>query len=418
MPFRRPTKKVAEAALRKRREKEVPKEFQVDGCFERIRKPDYGDWLSDQPETGQRFQSFLSLSMRCTPHSYVDIIELVVIGPWDPNRAPNLDNIVRYTAAFFSGCQVRVAKERVKLKSKVLAENSREGGEGQLQICVGSITDYLNKRKLDKEVVCQVAVTMVDIYPIKDGIAWNFVFGQAIPMDCVGVFSFSRYADGFPVEWNDDLDIKAGDYDKVNSEGKPLEAEARKLLFKRSCKVLAHEIGHIFGIKHCIYYQCLMNGSNHMTESDGKPIYYCPIDLRKLQEALKFDVLERHKKLLALWTEFGWGDEAAWGEKRLMSLKKSTKESPKGPADVMNPRAIKEEKAAHDDRNTTDVRQPQAIKQYPIQKKSPILKKSSIQKKSPIKRKSPMPLSKKRQSTQRKFENPLSIKPLAIHRRE
>jgi len=171
MPFRRPTKKDAEAALRKRREKEVPKEFQVDGCFERIRKPDYGDWLSDQPETGQRFQSFLSLSMRCTPHSYVDIIELVVIGPWDPNRAPNLDNIVRYTAAFFSGCQVRVAKERVKLKSKVLAENSREGGEGQLQICVGSITDYLNKRKLDKEVVCQVAVTMVDIYPIKDGIA-------------------------------------------------------------------------------------------------------------------------------------------------------------------------------------------------------------------------------------------------------
>jgi len=101
-----------------------------------------------------------------------------------------------------------------------------------------------------------------------------------------------------------------------------------------------------------------------------------------------------------------------------MSLKKSTKELPTGPADVMNPRASIEEKAAHGDRNTTDVRQPQAIKQYPIQKKSPILKKSSIQKKSPIKRKSPMPLSKKRQSTQRKFENPLSIKPLAIHRRE
>jgi len=264
--------------------------------------------------------------MRCQPHSYVDIIELVVIGPWDPNRAPNLDDIVRYTEAFFSGCRVRVAKKRVKLKTKVLTENSREGGEGQLQICAGDITDYLLKRKLAKEVVCQVAVTMVDIYPIKDEIAWNFVFGQAIPMDCVGVFSFSRYADGFPVEWNDDLDIKAGDYDKVNADSQPLDAEAKKLLFKRSCKVLAHEIGHIFGIKHCIYYQCLMNGSNHLRESDEKPISYCPIDLRKLQNALKFNVLERQQKLQALWTEFGWTEEAAWGKQRLMNLEKLLKE--------------------------------------------------------------------------------------------
>jgi len=60
---------------------------------------------------------------------------------------------------------------RVKLKNKVFLEKAREGGEGQLQICVGDIMDYLLKRKLDKEVVCQVAITMVDIYPIKDGMA-------------------------------------------------------------------------------------------------------------------------------------------------------------------------------------------------------------------------------------------------------
>jgi len=138
--------------------------------------------------------------MRCQPHSYVKIIELVVVGPWDENRAPNLDDIVRYTTAFFAGCNARVAKKRIKLKTKVLTENARDGGEGQLQICVNDIMDYLRKRKLDKEVVCQVAVTMVDIYPIKDDIAWNFVFGQAIPMDCIGVFSFSRYANGFPIK--------------------------------------------------------------------------------------------------------------------------------------------------------------------------------------------------------------------------
>jgi len=264
--------------------------------------------------------------MRCQPHSYVDTIELVVVGPWDQNRAPNLDDILRYTRAFFSGCRVRVSKTRIKLKTKVLTQNSRDGGEGQLQICVNDITDYLMKRKLDREVVCQVAVTMVDIYPIKDGIAWNFVFGQAIPMDCVGVFSFARYADGFPIQWQDDLDIEAGDYDKVEIETEPLDTETKKLLFKRSCKVLAHEIGHIFGIRHCIYYQCLMNGSNHIRESDDKPVYYCPIDLRKLQCALKFNVVERQEKLLALWTEFGWTEEAVWGKQRLLNLRKSIKE--------------------------------------------------------------------------------------------
>jgi len=97
------------------------------------------------------------------------------------------------------GCNVRVAEKRVKLKTKVLTQNAREGSDGQLQLCVGDITDYLLNRKIDRVVVCQVAITMVDIYPLVDGFAWDFVFGQAIPMDCVGVFSFSRYGDEYPV---------------------------------------------------------------------------------------------------------------------------------------------------------------------------------------------------------------------------
>jgi len=100
----------------------------------------------------------------------------------------------------------------------------------------------------------------------------------------------------------------------------PLDAEARSLLFKRSCKVLAHEIGHIFGIHHCIYHQCLMNGSNHLQESDAKPIYYCPIDLRKLHISLKFDVLERQRELVVLFNEFGWTEEEVWGKRRISNL--------------------------------------------------------------------------------------------------
>lgn len=38
-----------------------------------------------------------------------------------------------------------------------------------------------------------------------------------------------------------------------------------------------------------------MNGSNGPHESNSKPIYECPICLRKLQSNLQFDILERYK---------------------------------------------------------------------------------------------------------------------------
>lgn len=318
-------KDIINEALEVRMQKVVPKEFQDDGFFSRLPNTENGDWLSEHKEKGQTFSRFRSTKKHCRPHGDVRTIELVVIGPWDENLAPKLKNLTRYTEAFFMGCPVRVAEERVPLKTPGLTESARRGMEGQLQLCCNDIHCFLLGRNLDKEVMCQVAITMVDIYPIKKGIAWNFVFGQARSKDKLGVFSFARYADDFPIWWQPDFNFKAGDYD-ADSKSQPLEPEAKRRLLKRSCKTLTHEIGHIFGIKHCIEYRCLMNGSNHMQESDVKPLYYCPIDLRKLHLALKFPILERQKKLLALWTEFGWNDGIMWGWQRVENLKKILKE--------------------------------------------------------------------------------------------
>ena len=60
---------------------------------------------------------------------------------------------------------------------------------------------------------------------------------------------------------------------------------------------MVHEIGHMFGIKHCIHFSCVMNGSNHLEETKRRPMALCPVCLRKLHYNLNFDILERYKAI-------------------------------------------------------------------------------------------------------------------------
>lgn len=46
--------------------------------------------------------------------------------------------------------------------------------------------------------------------------------------------------------------------------------------------VLIHEIGHLFDLRHCISYSCLMNGSNSLEETEKRDALFCPNCLKKL----------------------------------------------------------------------------------------------------------------------------------------
>ena len=83
-------------------------------------------------------------------------------------------------------------------------------------------------------------MAITDLYPRDE---WNFVFGLASIKDRTGVFSFARYDPRFfePKEY-------IPKYDEI---------------FWRAAGVMAHETCHMFGMRHCIYFDCLMNGSNH-----------------------------------------------------------------------------------------------------------------------------------------------------------
>ena len=133
--------------------------------------------------------------------------------------------------------------------------------------------------------------------------SWNFVFGQASLNERVGVYSFARYDPAF--------------------YGEPRGKDHPALLLRRSMKVLTHETGHMFGLTDCVYFNCVMNGSNHLQESDRRPLHLCPACLRKLQFCVGFDVVKRYEALAQFERRAGLEDEAAWVERRLETIRHS-----------------------------------------------------------------------------------------------
>ncbi|XP_067914363.1 archaemetzincin-2 isoform X2 [Heterodontus francisci] len=259
------------------------------------------DWILSHPEPKQDFYTFYSSVHRKTPVSGKNIIYIQIIGSFGNSEAMTetcIHWLKEYCEAFFYGLKVKFLDPiSVSFIGCVFRINTYSHN---LQIHAGGILKYLKKKK-PKDAFCIVGITMIDLYP-ED--SWNFVFGQASLTEGMGVFSFARYDDDFyTTNYKGKLKKKEhlvpDDYSVFDRYYTP--PITSKLLL-RSCKTLTHEIGHIFGMHHCQWLQCVMQGSNHLAESDRRPIDLCPICLRKLQCAINFDIKERYKALLR-WIE-------------------------------------------------------------------------------------------------------------------
>ncbi len=123
---------------------------------------------------------------------------------------------------------------------------------------------------MPKDAYCMVTVTLEDLYPSE---SWNYVFGFANFKSRTGVFSFKRYSPEFNCE----------------------ESADPNSLLMNACHVMVHEIGHMFGMHHCVYYECKMNGFNSYEESVRAQRYMCPVCLRKLQSNLQFNPRARYE---------------------------------------------------------------------------------------------------------------------------
>ena len=138
----------------------------------------------------------------------------------------------------------------------------------------------------------------MDLYPKPN---WTFVFGWSRIKKRVGIFSFARYDPNFENHTNPEVSLE--DYKREKIDDK--DSEIQKLILHRACKTMTHEIWHMFGMRHCIVHECLMNGTNKLQEGDLKPFLLWPVWLRKLQFAIGFDITRRFRGIKeVLETEF------------------------------------------------------------------------------------------------------------------
>ncbi|CDW89051.1 archaemetzincin-2 isoform x2 [Stylonychia lemnae] len=207
----------------------------VDDYWLPINSPGPSDWLANEHESGQ------TCKIKTLPSVDINTIENIETRKFPGDQyAPDTPGLLQYNASQIISWLAKIYKPK------------------------------------NPKAICIIAITTQDIYPDEK---FSFLFGLANITTQVGVFSFLRYDPLF----NGDI-LNQGD-------------DGSNLMLHRACKVMTHEIGHMFGIKHCIYHECCMNGINHIQECQNKPLYYCAICLRKLQHAIGFDVLERYQSL-------------------------------------------------------------------------------------------------------------------------
>ena len=273
----------------------------VEGGTRPMPEPGPSDWLSSHHEPGQTYSQFLS-ALRNRPDRGRNVIYLQPIGEFTGPDAPPMEFLQRFAQAYF-GVEVAVQSAAPLSRDEITERPAASRTPRQLLT-----TDLLRvlSRELPPDAFCRLGLTMEDLYAGND---WNFVFGQATLSARVGVYSFARYS--------------------KQAAGVSMPGTATPLL--RGCKVLAHETGHMFGILHCVYYACLMNGSNHLAELDAQPLHLCPVCLRKLQNATRFNALDRYRQLEGLCLEGGFADEGAWLKSQIRSIEAAAAKHPTGP---------------------------------------------------------------------------------------
>ncbi len=257
----------------------------------KLGEPSPGDWLYDHDEKGQAFGNYIT-GIRMCPNDTMKRIVILPLGVFNDLEIKLLKETANYASIFFM-LDVELFGA---VSDKVVPKDSRRERYYGDQLHTKYILKQVLLENMPDSTLSFIALTNKDLYPADD---WNFVFGQASLKKRVGVSSYRRY-------FEDQLD-----------------SANFNVCFNRIIKTTTHELCHMFGLKHCRIYKCLINGANNMEEADNKPLWLCPECLAKLQNCIGFDLFERYERLAEFFRKNNQPTEANYYKKseQLMSPK-------------------------------------------------------------------------------------------------
>ena len=254
-------------------------------------KPKEGEWLAGHKESGQTYSQYLRIRPNILTQRRSKLY-VQPIGDFSDKQKELIKLSSEYLSLYFN-CPVTILDTQTEDSFPASAKRVHLSW-GDPQLLTSHILNDVLAPKLPSDAFATIAFTSSDLWP---GDGWNFVFGYAAFRDRVGVWSLYRFGD-------------------------PDESEEafRKCLL-RTIKVATHETGHMFSIQHCIKWQCNMQGSNSLPESDTQPLYLCPQCHAKILHATSADPIARYRKLAAFCETHQLADELAYFEKAIEKLK-------------------------------------------------------------------------------------------------
>ena len=249
----------------------------VEPFFQPMGKPAPNEWLAAFKESGQTFEEYIN-SNPTLPTVERKILYIQPIGRFDKTQLKVIEATAEYMRAFYN-------LPVTLLKTKAVAEplyykNFRISKfSHNKQIRTGYILDEVLKPVLPADAAALIGFTNEDLYPDKN---FNYVFGQASFEDRVGIWSLYRLREN-------------ADFERF---------------LERTLKIAVHETGHMFSIAHCTKYECVMSGTNHLAETDKRPIDACPECMAKICWMTKFKPETRYDNLAKFCRKHGLKNEA------------------------------------------------------------------------------------------------------------
>ncbi len=260
--------------LKKQRDAVVP-------FFKLMGKPRPGDWLQNFPEKGQTFEEYMA-SAPTLPTEDRRTIYIQPIGEFNSEQKKILELTAEYMRAFYG---LPVVMKPVRSLGKVPADKQRKAFySNDLQIKTSYFLEDLLPTMISKDAAGLICLTNVDLYPGDTQMA--YVFGQANLQQRVGVWSLYRLERPRPKNFTFDL------------------------FLDRTLKIAMHETGHMFSLRHCTKYECLMSGTNGTFETDRRPLDNCPECMAKVVWATGDDAAKRYRRLAELWKKAGRRSES------------------------------------------------------------------------------------------------------------